>query len=37
MPKAGNLIGWTVSTLVMVAVGIFILSRTPVWGMLVRK
>lgn len=33
MPKSlGGLVGWTVSTLVVVAVGLFILSRIPpVW------
>jgi hypothetical protein len=32
MPKsAGGLVGWLVATLLAVAVGVFILSRTPLW------
>lgn len=35
MPKsAGGLVGWLVGTLVVVAVGVAILSRTPVWAKL---
>ena len=32
MPKsAGGLVAWLIGTLVVVAVGVAILSRTPVW------
>lgn len=35
---AGGILGWVISTLVMVAVGIFILSRIPpVWRVLMPK
>lgn len=38
MPKSlGGLFGWTLGTLVMVAVGVAILSRIPVVWNLVRK
>lgn len=29
--RLGGLVGWVTGTLLMVAVGIFILSRTPLW------
>ena len=29
--RLGGLVGWMTGTLLMVAVGIFILSRTPLW------
>jgi hypothetical protein len=32
MPKTfGGILGWVVGTLVVVAVGVAILSRTPMW------
>lgn len=38
MPKSvGGLVGWTIGTLVMVAVGVAILSRTPIWVKLFPK
>lgn len=38
MPKTmGGLLGWTVSALIMTAVSIAILSRTPIYGMLFPK
>lgn len=36
MPKSiGGLFAWIVSTLVMTAVGVAILSRTPIWPRIV--
>lgn len=38
MPKSlGGIFGWIISTLIVVTVGIFILSRTPLWGMILPK
>lgn len=39
MPKsAGGLIGWAVSTIIVVAVGVFILSRIkPLWRVIVAQ
>lgn len=32
MPRLGGIVGWVVGTLLVTAVGIFILSRTPLWS-----
>lgn len=39
MPKsAGSLVAWTISTLLMVAVGIFVLSRVPMaWNLIYKR
>lgn len=35
MPKTfGGLVGWLIGTLVVVAVGVAILARTPIWAKL---
>ena len=35
MPKSlGGLFGWLIGTLLVVAVGVFILARTPLWAKL---
>lgn len=38
MPKSlGGWFMWALSTVLIVGVGIFILSRTPLWGMILPK
>lgn len=35
MPKSlGGLVGWLIGTLLVVAVGVAILARTPIWARL---
>lgn len=38
MPKSlGGLLGWTIGTLIVVAVGVALLSRSPFWGMINKQ